>query len=259
MTSNWHETLNLHFSATRELLLGVSLWQKKNEKNLRDGLEKRGGRNNRIFFKLFLTLITFLGVMGVLVLVLPNLYYSVFPADTIEIKPEVIGSPIGGAYQANLQTKSETQSLPNQDEALPEGDWVIIPEIGVKTNFSASENADEALKNGVWLSPEYGKPGDTGLPIILAAHRFGWSSWWQSDYGKLNSFYYLPDTKPGTIVELISDKRKWQFEIFAGEEGEEITRYDADLILYTCKHLSSPIRHIRYARLIESSPNVSPL
>jgi sortase (surface protein transpeptidase) len=252
MSSNWHETLNQHFSATQELLLGVSLWQKKNVSNLRHGLEKARGRKNRLFLKLSLTLIAFLGIAGALVLVLPNLYYSVVPADTIEIKPEVIGSPIGGAFQANLQTKVETQVLPDQDETLPEGDWVIIPEIGVKTNISASENADEALKNGVWLSPEYGKPGDAGLPIILAAHRFGWSSWWQSDYGMLNSFYYLPDTKPGTIVEIISDKRKWQYEIFAGEEGEEITRYDADLILYTCKHLSSPIRHIRYARLIEA-------
>lgn len=252
MVNNWHETLNQHFSQTRELLLGVSLWQKKTSPAVVPKLSQKKHSFRLSFLKVLLTVVILVGIAGALVLTLPNLYYSVVPADTIEIKPEVIGSPIGGAYQANLQTKSEKQALPIQDETLPEGDWVIIPEIGVKTNFLASENADEALKKGVWLSPEYGKPGDQGLPIILAAHRFGWSNWWQSDYGKLNSFYYLPDTKPGTIVELITDKRKWTYEIFAGEEGEEITRYDADLILYTCKHLSSPIRHIRYARLVES-------
>jgi hypothetical protein len=87
--------------------------------------------------------------------------------------------------------------------------------------------------------------------MILAAHRFGWEWWWQSDYWKYNSFYLLPDTEPGDIVEIIDDQRKWTYEIYGGGEGDSILDYDADMILYTCKFLNSPVRHFRYARLVD--------
>lgn len=106
------------------------------------------------------------------------------------------------------------------------------------------------------MAPDYGKPGDEyNLPIILAAHRFGWDWWWQTDYWKYHSFYNLPELEPGDMVEIIADQRKWIYEIYAGEQGEEITDYEANLILYTCKFLNSPLRHFRYARLINLDQN----
>ncbi|KKS80793.1 MAG: hypothetical protein UV56_C0008G0001, partial [Candidatus Woesebacteria bacterium GW2011_GWC1_43_10b] len=64
-------------------------------------------------------------------------------------------------------------------------------------------------------------------------------------------FYSLPKLKTGDTVEIIWRQRKYLYEVYKEEEGEEITDYSADLILYTCESLSSPVRIFRYARLLE--------
>lgn len=153
--------------------------------------------------------------------------------------------------QENQAVKKPTRYLPPQDKTLPEGDWLSIPAIGVRTAMLETANPEEALMEGVWKVPEYGDPGQLDSPIILVAHRFGWDWWWQSEYWRYNSFYLLPETQPGDSIEIISDQRKWVYEIYAGAEGSEITDYNADMILYTCKFLTSPVRHFRYARLID--------
>ncbi|MBP7768365.1 sortase [Candidatus Woesebacteria bacterium] len=140
---------------------------------------------------------------------------------------------------------------PAFDATLPQGTWLKIPSIGVDSPAQPTATSEEALSTGVWLVPDFGRPGDTTQPMIMAAHRFGWKSWWKSDYWKKNSFYLLATTKPGDRIEVVYEQRKWVYEIYAGEEGEQISDYDADLILYTCKFLNSPIRYFRYARLIE--------
>jgi len=148
-----------------------------------------------------------------------------------------------------------TRYLPPQDPTLPEGEWITIPRIGVRTQLRETHDPEEAMQLGVWKVPDFGDPGQLNYPMIVAAHRFGWDWWWQSDYWKYHSFYLLPDTEPGDRVEIIADQRKWVYEMYAGEEGEEISDYEADLILYTCKFLTSPIRHFRYARLINPEAN----
>ncbi len=228
----------------------------------------------------------FLSVLIAAVVFAPDLYYRFAPISTVEVKAPDSGTPLGGDFNsgawfrsvvansaqfisnassdqnsqngqaAQTQTAEEkppqpSRYLPSQDKTLPEGDWLIIPAIGVRTELLHTDNPEEALMEGVWKVPEYGEPGQLDKPIILAAHRFGWEWWWQSDYWRYNSFYLLPDTQPGDVVEIISDQRKWVYEIYAGEEGSEITDYDADMILYTCKFLTSPVRHFRYARLID--------
>jgi len=209
----------------------------------------------------FLSVITVLSVLFGLVLFVPAAYYLIFPADVIELRPNQPGSPLGGefALSGSSSTDSSTISpsptpepyVPPRDETLPEGDWLVVPRIGVRTPLRKTANPDEALEKGVWQVPDFGVPGDRTQPMILAAHRFGWQWWWRDEYWKYNSFYNLPETEPGDLIEIISDKRKWIYEIYAGEEGEEITDYHADLILYTCKYLQSPVRHFRYARIID--------
>lgn len=187
-----------------------------------------------------------------LVVLTPNLYYKLFPADTVPIEAATDGTPIGGTFQKDeLEPAPTSRPLPPQDPTLPTGTWLSIPRIGVRTELKPGEDQETALKNGVWLVPEYGRPGDVTQPVILAAHRYGWQWWWQTDYWKYHSFYNLPELEPGDIVEVIDDQRKYYYEIYAGEEGEEITDYSADMILYTCKFLSSPLRHFRYARIID--------
>jgi hypothetical protein len=230
-------------------------------------------------------------------LAIPEIYYRLVPVDVVPISSSESGTPIGGAFSEgswfrnslnkvtmnqsetllvallNPEDKPEevvekqqpelppkpTRYLPPKDETLPEGDWISIPRIGVRTQFKDSEDPEEAMQAGVWKVPDYGLPGQLNMPIIMAAHRFGWDWWWQSDYWRYHSFYLLPDTEPGDRVEIISDQRKWVYEIYAGEEGTDITDYEADMILYTCKFLTSPLRHFRYARLIDETGSTQPV
>ncbi len=199
------------------------------------------------------------------VVFLPNIYYALFPADVVELVPKEAGTPLGGLFDQDAIAQATDSAEPLEPEVqkyippinpeLPEGDWIVIPRIGVRTELRDTETPEEALQHGVWWVPDWGEPGDTDEPLIAAAHRFGWDWWWQDDYWKYNSFYLLPETEPGDRVEVISGQRKWVYEIYDGHEGDEITDYTADMILYTCKFLQSPVRHFRYARLIDPTVN----
>lgn len=212
--------------------------------------------------QLFLSLVIATSFMIAAILIAPSLYYAVFPADTEPVVTLEEGTPLGGSFaeksQENQQAEA-TRVLPPQDATLPEGTWLIVPRIGIRTQLDPNLSTDEALAKGVWMAPEYGAPGDLTQPVILAAHRFGWKWWWQSDYWKYHSFYLLPELQPGDFVEVIDDQRKYTYEIYAGEEGEDITDYSADMILYTCKFLNSPVRHFRYARIIDVSKDTQAL
>lgn len=197
-----------------------------------------------------------IALLVALVIFVPQLYYTVFPAQTVPIEAATQGTPLGGNFDLGAETalkeKTQTQEryLPPQDDSLPAGDWIIIPRIGVRTELQKTYDVEAALETGVLWEPDYGQPGDLNIPMIVVAHRFGYKWWWKSDYWKYHSFYLLPELEPGDLVEVISDHRKWTYEIYAGEEGEEVSDYEADMILYTCKYLNSSIRHFRYARII---------
>lgn len=220
-----------------------------------------GGGKQKSFFKRmlnsFLLTVSILSILVAAMLMIPDVYFKIFPADTQPIVAAEKGSAWGGDFAQEEPAQVEEKIiLPEINDNLPAGNWVVIPRIGVRTEIEASLNPDEALQKGVWMAPEYGRPGvNKNLPIILAAHRFGWQWWWQTDYWKYYSFYKLPELEPGDLVEIIADQRKWTYEIYAGEQGEEITDYEAELILYTCKFLNSPVRYFRYARLIDLGQN----
>jgi len=205
-----------------------------------------------------------LALVVVMFIATPYLYYRFAPAESEILKTFEEGTPVGGNFkdgtgtQAGAEANPTPAPLPPQDPNLPLGNWLIIPRIGVRTELQATADSEKALETGVWMVPEYGRPGAKDKPVILAAHRYGWQWWWKTDYWKYHSFYLLPDLQPGDIVETIVDQRKYTYEIYAGEEGEEISDYFADMILYTCKYLSSPRRHFRYARLVDWSKDSQP-
>jgi len=188
----------------------------------------------------------------------PKLFYQVVSPQVKQIDASEEGSPIGGDFNKGIEEEVEAKEnkyVPPHNPNLPEGTWLIIPRISIRTQMELNKKSDEALETGLWLVPDYGMPGDAGMPMIVAGHRYGWDWWWQDDYWRYHSFYLLTQLEPGDTVEAIHDQRKWVYEIYAGEEGTEISDYNADLILYTCKFLNSPIRHFRYARLIDPTKN----
>lgn len=185
--------------------------------------------------------------------------WNIVSPSTSEYLTQVLSSPI--SYEANQSIKDSTitdidestkYTLPQKDPLLPTQSQVTIPKIKVETKIleESLENYELALKQGVWRVPNFGDPLTREKPIILVAHRFGYLNWDQA-YREKNSFFNLPQVSAGDKIEIIWDQRKFVYEVYDTEEGTDITQYDADLILYTCKFLKSDIRIFTYARLIE--------
>lgn len=147
----------------------------------------------------------------------------------------------------------ETAYQPEVDAKLPKDNRLEIPGLGVKTQIREAPEAEyeAALKQGVWRVPDMGDPYNRVKPTILAAHRFGYLAW-SNQFRRENSFFNLPKLKIGDRFKVIWNQRQYVYEVYGEGEGEEITDYQADLILYTCKFLESPIRIFKYARLVEN-------
>lgn len=154
--------------------------------------------------------------------------------------------------EATAQSTKNLSYQPALDESLPLGNSLSIPKLGVKTPIyeDSYENHELALKKGAWRVNDFGSPADRSMPTIVAAHRFGYLAW-TNEYRHTHSFYNLPKLSQGDTVEIVWRQRKYVYEIYAASEGEEISDYAADLILYTCRDLNTNIRIFRYARLLE--------
>lgn len=188
----------------------------------------------------------FLALVAIFVPIWPYVWYRLNPTETDrdiekivrEITPEII------------EKKEETISrIPPLDPSLPEESFVIIPKISVESPISTSKSYKEGLDKGSWIVSDYGNPEKTELPIILAAHRFGYSSWSVEKRNRI-SFYNLPETQEGDDVFIYWNQRRYNYKIYKSEESTYISDYSADLILYTCKFFNSPIRIFRYAELV---------
>jgi len=190
-------------------------------------------------------------ILGFIVLVflyLPSVWYSLngseklgeFIARKFSKKVPTVESPVKETYQ------------PRFDPSLTREARIAIPAIGVDSTIQEStyENYENALEKGIWRVPDFGTPYERSSPTILAAHRFGYLAW-TNIYRRKNSFFNLPKLKEGDTVEIVWRQRRYVYEIYKTGKGEEIEDYSADLILYTCENLDSPVRIFKYARLLE--------
>lgn len=139
--------------------------------------------------------------------------------------------------------------LPPFDESLPTKNMIKISSIGVDSEIIQNDDAYKGLLKGTWIVPNFGIPTKNDLPIIIAAHRFGYTSW-SSEFRYTNSFYNLPKTKVGDRVQIIWEQRLYEYEVYKAEDDTQITDYDGDLILYTCRMYNSPIRVFRYLKRV---------
>ncbi|MBP9702684.1 sortase [Candidatus Woesebacteria bacterium] len=194
-------------------------------------------------------------------------YYTVMPGTSKLLSKALAQTGTESTQVVMRQTPiavpDEPKPVITLDPSLPEGQYLTIPTIGVDTAvLEASSSAyEDALRKGVWRVPEFSTPDGVSpsassgqnngkIPIILAAHRFGYVDWTQS-YREQNSFYNLPDVAVGESIVLTWNQHRYTYKVTKIEEGTEITDYSSNLILYTCKFLVSPIRIIVYADLVE--------
>lgn len=159
----------------------------------------------------------------------------------------------GGEIEELTEATQNTsgRALPAFDPTLPKTNHLTISSIGVDTQIEEAtyENYESALKKGVWRVSNFGEPDTTGAPIILAAHRFGYLAW-TNTFRRESSFYNLPKVKVGDVITIDWQQREYSYGVYKTENGEAISDYSADLILYTCESLSGPERIFVYAKLI---------
>jgi len=141
-------------------------------------------------------------------------------------------------------TPTETPlPTPEKNEELPTENMIIIPSIGVNSVIIEGTNSKQALYRGIWRDPRAGVPDQDQVPIVLAAHRYGYTEW-TAEFKKRSSFRYLDQLKKDDYVFVIWNQREYRYKVTKIEESDKIYAENADIILYTCKHLNSPIRII---------------
>jgi sortase (surface protein transpeptidase) len=201
--------------------------------------------------------VLFLLLAGVL-LIYPQLPHilNTLSINTPEKEEENITQPIYAQEEEPVVEEPEEPvlTLPDSDPTLPEQNYIIIPKIGVDAVIQEGEDSEAALENGPWIVPDYATPEsryleETPRSVIIASHRFGYSSWSEQKRREI-SFFNLPETKIGDRIIVIWNQREYVYEIVEVGETTYVEEYDTDLILYTCRYFNSPVRIFRYANLV---------
>jgi len=180
----------------------------------------------------------------------PHLYYRLFPqvsgslATTIAQTVSQEETPLLVSPLATPETIEIP--LPDVDPSLPKENGLLIDKIGVQGLVHEGSDWEDILRLGIWRAPDFGTPDENDLPIILAAHRWGYLNW-SAAFRKLNSFYNLPKLAVDDTIKIIWDQRPYEYKVYSIETGTKITEYNANLILYTCQLWNSPERFFVYA------------
>lgn len=191
-----------------------------------------------------LKLAKILAIIGALILLI---YFTPSLLSLANFK--LSGSEVGKLTEETAS--ATTRALPIFNPALPKTNRLLVPSIGVNTDIEEAtyDNYESALKNGVWRVSNFGDPNETGVPVILAAHRYGYLAW-TNTFRHKSSFYNLPKVKAGDIITIDWEQREYKYGVYKVETGTAITDYSADVILYTCESLSGEERIFVYAKLV---------
>ncbi|MFV1916992.1 MAG: sortase domain-bontaining protein [Patescibacteria group bacterium] len=205
-----------------------------------------------VFFSKMAKAYATFGLLVLLIFYTPFLWYEVTSIVGGNETPNVLAKTVDGSARLTSLSDKNSKYQPRFDPALPIEDRLMIPAIGVDTELQEAtlDNYEDALEKSAWRVSNFGTPYKRNKPTILVAHRYGYLRW-SNSYRRENSFYNLPKLTPGNQVEIIWSQRKYVYEVYAEEKGEKISDYSADLILYTCESLNTPVRIFKYARLLE--------
>lgn len=199
-----------------------------------------------LFLGIFLI---FLAFIIVAISFYPQIWYSVDRGAT-EVELATIERQITILEEVEVEEivqeiPQEQTTIPPVDTSLPAINTLRIGGIGVDSEIVMDRDAKTGLQKGIWIVPDWGTPEENDLPIIIAAHRFGYSTWTR-EFRETSSFFNLPKLKVGDRVQIIWGQRSYEYEVYMAEDNTQIVDYSADLILYTCRMYNSPVRVFRY-------------
>ncbi len=198
-------------------------------------------------------------VIVILIYFVPTVVFKIFPqldknlvkAESLE-EVSLLEQPVIKESEAQVRGVKPVYSL-----GLPEGKWVRIPEAEIEAEIFSNQNLQDKkavtkiLDKGIYEYPEFSTMGVKGKTVLLAGHHF---NVWVSEEQSKKTFQNLNRVMLGDRVELISDYRQWNYEIYKIEQATQISEDQADLIMYTCVFWwNSDLRLFVYARLIEES------
>ena len=139
--------------------------------------------------------------------------FPIAPYIMYRLNPNLTDTEIDSISKEIVETKiipveinDEENDLPEFDSSLPENPYLLIPSIKVSSPIDETKDPEKSLKNGTWMVPDYGTPDNNSLPIIVAAHRFGYVYWDRETRNQV-SFFNLPKTHIGDTVEIIWNQR----------------------------------------------------
>ncbi len=203
----------------------------------------------KIVSKIYLTfgiVLIFFAFCVVAITFFPQIWYSVDKSAT-ESEFTTIEKQLTILEEVEKEVVADNSEidLPTIDISLPEENTLRITSIGVDSEISQNPDSKEGLEEGVWVVPNFGTPEYNDAPIIIAAHRFGYV-YWSREFREKSSFYNLPKLRVGDRVQIIWGQRSYEYEVYKAEDNTQITDYQADLILYTCRMYNSPVRVFRY-------------
>jgi len=205
------------------------------------------------FLKIYQTLgfiLLFITIILIAIPTAPYVWYRLNPKAVEKDEEKIAVEVVGNKENIPQPQQPEEDTIPPINPDLPQGYFVVIEDVGINSPITLTKDYKKALTKGTWIVNDFGTPENNNLPIILAAHRFGYSSW-GTKKRNLISFYNLPKTGAGTKVKIYWNQREYIYEIYNGNVGTHITDYNADLILYTCKYYNSPERIFRYANRVD--------
>ena len=205
------------------------------------------------FLKIYQTLgfiLLFITIILIAIPTAPYVWYRLNPKAVEKDEEKIAVEVVENKEDIPQPQQPEKETIPPINPDLPQGYFVVIEDVGINSPITLTKDYKKALTKGTWIVNDFGTPENNNLPIILAAHRFGYSSW-GTKKRNLISFYNLPKTGAGTKVKIYWNQREYIYEIYDGNVGTRITDYNADLILYTCKYYNSPERIFRYANRVD--------
>lgn len=165
------QLLRQRFAFTREALLGV--WVMPSDIGVGRTTSSSGkSQNKRLEWgsvkswlaRFVVSLLVVGGLTITTFFAAPQLYYQLVPSSVVAVQSQDASSPLGGSFEAGTNTDQAAEVLPQVSKPpvnpdLPAGQWLSIPRIGVRSSFEENEDSAQALETGLWMVPEFGRPG----------------------------------------------------------------------------------------------------
>jgi len=206
-------TAGNHAQITAESIIEVRLPEVKGEETVKEEPPKlpHTGIDSFVVFIFISSAVLLLGVLGLASIFLKKHRLAI---QLILFGVLIIGGLVALSYpfwpllkyqKVSLEDNGQDSALPVAGEIKIEGDYLLIPKIGVK--MPIIEGKDESvMEKGAWLMPDGSLPGQAGN-AILAGHRYKYKP------PSEETFYLLDKLSPGDLIRVFWQGEEYRYSV----------------------------------------------